>query len=357
MTIWILAILLTAIACAALLFAGSGKLATAGASAADATQAHFRAQLAAIDADASAGRLGGAEAVAAKAELAREVIRLKDEVPETASTGGRGLVVGVTLLVAVLSLGTYWMLGKPDLPAEPLAGRTAEAGAGLDLDKAVKTIEDRLAQDPSDVRGWKVIGPVYMQLGRYADAAKAYAKLNALQPPTADSLSDQGEATMMAANGNIDAATLDLFRKAAALDPKHVRSRFYIASEETKEGQYAQALADWNALLALGKGDEPWVVTAQQGRDFAQNALNPQASSAAAPNADQIAAMVDGLEARLKSSGGTIDEWTRLVRSRLVQGRAADAQADYDLARAAYPNAQDRADLDSFALQNGLVAK
>ena len=66
MTIWILAILLTAIACAALLFAGSGKLATAGASAADATQAHFRAQLAAIDADASAGRLGGAEAVAAR---------------------------------------------------------------------------------------------------------------------------------------------------------------------------------------------------------------------------------------------------------------------------------------------------
>ena len=40
---------------------------------------------------------------------------------------GTWLLIGsvVTLLVAVLSLGTYWMLGKPDLPAEPPRGPTA----------------------------------------------------------------------------------------------------------------------------------------------------------------------------------------------------------------------------------------
>ena len=31
--------------------------------------------------------------------------------------------------------------------------------------------------------------------------------------------------------------------------------------------------------------------------------------------------MVDGLDARLKAQGGSIEDWTKLVRSRLVQGR------------------------------------
>ena len=52
---------------------------------------------------------------------------------------------------------------------------------------------------------------------------------------------------------------MELFKAAAALDPKHVRSRYYVAGEETRLGDYADAARDWTALLALGKGDEPWV--------------------------------------------------------------------------------------------------
>ena len=77
----------------------------------------------------------------------------------------------------------------------------------------------------------------------------------------------------------------------------------------------------------------------------------------ALPNAAQIAAMVDGLDAKLKAQGGSVDDWTQLVRSRLVQGREADAQAAYDAARKAYPLAQDRNELDTLAAENGLVAK
>ena len=72
-------------------------------------------------------------------------------------------------------------------------------------------------------------------------------------------------------------------------------------------------------------------------------------------NAD-IAGMVEGLSTRLMQSGGTIDEWTRLVRSRLVLGQSELAQLAYDAARKAYPNAGDRAELDVLAADNGLVA-
>ena len=79
----------------------------------------------------------------------------------------------------------------------------------------------------------------------------------------------------------------------------------------------------WNALLALSKGGEPWVVTAQNGLAYAESGGNPEAATSAEPDQAQIDAMVDGLAARLASEGGTVDEWTQLVRSRMVQGRRA----------------------------------
>lgn len=357
MTIWLLALILTAIACATLYYAGAGRTVNAGASVLDATTEHFRAQLQSIDGDAAAGRLGAAEATAAKGELARELIRLKSETAAPAMQGGKAVVWVPVLLVAVLSLGTYYWLGRPDLPAQPLADRAAETGANMDLPTAIKTIEARLAKDPNDLRGWQVIAGAYAQLGRYADAVDALRKVNQLTTPTADSLTDLGEALMMRNGGSVAGEPLDLFKQAAALDPKHMRSRFYIAGEETRAGQYQDAVRDWNALLALGKGDEPWMTTARNGLALAQQQLNPNATPPALPNSAQIAAMVDGLDARLKAQGGSIDDWTQLVRSRLVQGRTTDAQAAYDAARKAYPLAQDRAELDTLATENGLVAK
>jgi cytochrome c-type biogenesis protein CcmH len=357
MIIWILALTLTAIACAALYYAGAGRMVNAGRGLADATTEHFRAQLHAIDVDAAAGRLGPAEATAAKAELAREVMRLggkSDEGP--AKAGGKTTVIVSIAAVAVLALGTYAVIGRPDLPAEPLAERAAETPAGMDMNEAIAKIEERLAADPSDLRGWKVIAPAYMQLGRYEDAVKALRHVNELSTPTADSWTDLGEALMMAHNGAVAGEALEAFRKAAALDPTHVRSRFYIAGEETRSGDFTAAARDWNELLKLAKGDEPWVVTAKNGLRFAEEGLNPSAE-APKPDTAQIDAMVDGLEARLKESGGSLEEWTQLVRSRLVQGRPDTAQADYDLARKAYPDASDREELDNLALKSGLVAK
>jgi cytochrome c-type biogenesis protein CcmH len=298
--------------------------------------------------------------MAARGELAREVMRARDSEVAPKVAGTRWTMAIPVLSIAAVALGTYAVLGHPELPSQPLAERTQEA-AGLDLDSAVKTIEARLAQDPNDVRGWRVIAPVYMNLGRYADAVTAMRHINSLAAPTADSQTDLGEALMMQNGGSVVGEPLELFKKAAALDPGHVRSRFYIAGEETRTGDNVAAVRDWTALIAMAKGDEPWVVTARKGLAQAEAALHPVDTSSSAapviPDSTQIAAMVDGLDARLKSQGGTIAEWTELVRSRMVQGRMDDAQAAYDAARKAYPDKAMRTELDVMAADNGLVAR
>ena len=352
MTIWLFALLLTAIACATLYYAGAGPRVNATAPVVDATQAHFRAQLRAIEADAAMGRLGAAETVAAKGELAREVMR--HQAGAAPSGGGRLAVWVPVLLVAAISLGTYAWLGHPDLPAAPLAGRDAAAEGQVTIEGAIKTIEARLAETPDDRRGWTVIAPAYMQLGRYDDAVKALRRVNELGPPTADTLTDLAEALMMTQNGSVAGEPLELLRRAQALDATHIRSLYYVAGEETRAGQFEAAIRDWNALLKLSQGGEPWVVTAQNGLAYAQVGGAPAPTASAEPDQPQIDAMVDGLAARLTAQGGTLGEWTQLVRSRMVQGRMDDAQAAYDAARAAYPDAAERNELDALAADNGL---
>jgi cytochrome c-type biogenesis protein CcmH len=352
MTIWVFALILTAIACATLYYAGAGRTVNAS-GAVDATTEHFRAQLRAIESDAAIGRLGAAEATAAKGELAREVMRHKSS--DTPTGSSRVALWLPVLLVAAISLGTYAYLGRPDLPAAPLAGRDVVAEGEVTLESAIETIEARLAEQPGDLRGWTVIAPAYMQLGRYADAAKALRKVNELGTPTADTLTDLAEALMMQAGGIVEGEPLELLRRAYALDATHVRSLYYIAGEETRIGDFDAAIRDWNALLKLSKGGEPWVVTAQNGLAYAQGGGGP--AEPVTVDQAQIDAMVDGLDERLKAQGGSMEEWTRLVRSRMVQGRMEDAQLAYDAARKAYPDAAERNELDVLAADNGLVAR
>jgi cytochrome c-type biogenesis protein CcmH len=358
MTIWIVIAVITFVACASLYYAGARRTVNATADLLDATTVHLKLKLKEIEAESTIGRMGADDALAAKAELAREAIRLKTVERNTPRPAVSRAAMAVPLVaIAVLSIGTYWALGHPDLEARPLAGRDIAAEAKSDLQTTIKPIEARLAAQPDDLRGWTVIGPAYIELGRYDDAVKAFARVNELAPPTAESETNLAEAMMLRDGGAIGKETLALFRSAAARDLKHVRSRFYIAGEETRAGNYAAAVTDWTALLALGTGNEPWAATARDGLAFAQSALGgSKPSEQPQIGAEQIDAMVDGLEARLKANGGSIEEWAQLVRSRMVQGRTADAQRAYDAARTAYPDAEVRTELDVLAADNGLVA-
>lgn len=352
MVLWILAIVVTAAACGALYYAAVRQPVNAAAD--TASNAHFRLQLKELEADAAAGRLAPAEALAAKGEIAREVLRLQNEAGNGGAAGNwqRRVLPLAIAATAIIALAGYAVLGQPDLPAQPLAGRTAPPPE-LDLDVAVARIESQLESTPDDLRGWTVIAPVYMQLGRFADAERAYRRVLELGGPTADTQTDLGEAVMMARGGAINEEALALFQSAAALDPEHIRSRFYLAGEATRSGDFEAAVAQWNELLALAGGDEAWVATAREGLAVATAGLN---GDSAAPNDEDIAGMVDGLATRLAAEGGTLEEWTRLVRSRLVLGQTEMAQSAYEAAREAYPESAQRTALDVLAADHGLIA-
>jgi cytochrome c-type biogenesis protein CcmH len=362
MLFWIFAIAVTAVASAALYYASLGRAVNVSTDGGDVTTALYKKQLKEIDTDIANERLTPTEAVAAKGELAREVLRLEKEhaatAPATASTDKRLLPIAI-LGVAVLALGTYASIGNPNLPSEPLASRApAAATADINLDDAMARIEAQLAKTPDDLRGWTVIAPVYMEMGRYADAVKALRRVNELAPPTADSQTDLAEALMMEAKGNASGEPRQLLASAAKLDPKHVRSRFYLAEEAMRAAAYPAAVTAWTELMALGTPADSWYARAQSGLATAEAAVSgkplPTPEEQTASQQEMIRGMVDGLSARLETDGGTVEEWTQLVRSLLVLNDTARAQTAYDKARIAYPSAMDRSDLDTMAASAGL---
>jgi cytochrome c-type biogenesis protein CcmH len=347
---WLLAIIVTAVACAALYYAAGTRPVNATAGAVDdATSAHYRLQLRELETDIAAGRLGEAESQAARAEMARELIRLKGEAKKSADNAAQKPVLLIAIAAtALLAFGTYALLGQPELPSAPLAERPV---TDMTLEEAVARIETQLTRTPDDLRGWQAIGPAYMQLGRFAEAERAFRRVIELDGANADRETDLAEAIMMKQDGSVAGEPLALLQSAAERDVRHVRSRFYLAGEATRVGEYESAVRQWNELIALAEGDEPWLATARAGLDAATAGLNGET---ALPNEDDIAAMVEGLDARLAAEGGTIAEWTQLVRSRLVLGQLEEAQAAYDAARAAYPDASVRTELDVLAADNGL---
>jgi cytochrome c-type biogenesis protein CcmH len=355
MLFWFIAIAITAIACAALFYAAGRRVVNAGTGESADLNTHLRALLAGIDADQAAGKLGEAEANAAKAELAREVIRLKGDAGRTPGTTkelGQGPLMGGLALIAMTALGLYALLGSPNLPAQPLSERRDVAAQELDLDAAVDRIEQALAANPDDLQGWNVIAPAYLQLGRYQDAANAYRRLIALDGPTADRQTSLAEALLLIAGEAGSTEAVELLQSASASDPTHVMSRLYLGAEFTRMGRYDEAITAWEEALALAAGDEPWIGAARQGLAAAQNdGQLPQTGQ----EAEMIQQMVSGLAERLAAQGGSVEDWTQLVRAYLVLGDAERAQAAYDDAVAAYPAAFDRGELDTLALGAGLT--
>ncbi len=355
---WILASIITLVALVALYYAAQGEQVNANMDANQlASMAHFKAQLKEIENDIAQERLTPAEAEAAKAELAREAMRVEQaETDRSAPKATKHIFALAGLGVFVLSFGIYVMLGNPNLPAQPLAARTPPPTTNMDVDEAVVRVEETLKKNPSDVRGWTVLGPIYMRTGRFADAVNAYRQVLHLAPATPDAETNLAEALMMQSNGVAGPEALQLLQSAAKRDPEHVRSRFYLAGEATRAKDYENAVTLWRDLLALSVGGEAWVEPAQSGLAVAEAGLSGDAPATASDpaSAEMIAGMVEGLSARLQADGGSIEEWTRLVRSRLVLGDMEKAQAAYDAAKSAYPDAVTRAELDDMALQAGL---
>jgi cytochrome c-type biogenesis protein CcmH len=120
----------------------------------------------------------------------------------------------------------------------------------------------------------------------------------------------------------VTAAARDALAEAVKIDPRNARARYYLAIAKEQDGDGAGALASLQQLLADAPPEADWTGAVRARMEQIQGDASRKAV-AALPEAERqqaIKGMVDGLTARLAEGGGTLPEWTRLIRARTVLG-------------------------------------
>ncbi|MCC6919396.1 MAG: c-type cytochrome biogenesis protein CcmI [Alphaproteobacteria bacterium] len=315
----------------------------------------YRDQLAELQRGAAAGEIGAAEAEEGRREIARRLLSADAAERAAVPAGFRheawlGLGLGVLMPLAALAL--YAWLGRPDLPAQPLASRDMNAAmAQASLDEIAETLFQKLAMEPNKPDGWVLLGRTYMRLEQFDQAAMAFGQAIAWLGPAAkaEHYSAYGEALTLAAGGRVTQDAKAAFEKALALDPKDAPARYYLAQAKAQAGDTAGAKADLEALLADTPADAPQRPMIEQtiaGLEGAAIKDNPA-----------IRGMVDGLAAKLAADPHNLEGWLMLMTSYVRLGETDKAKAALEEARAAFQDdAAALAQLAAKAKELGLEA-
>jgi cytochrome c-type biogenesis protein CcmH len=353
MLLWIMMALMAGFAALAMLWPLRVQP-DAGSPEADSEVDVYKAQLAEITRDHQRGLIGDVEAEGLRAEAARRLLRQNQDVASTtpmiAASATRNSDwrrrIAAVFILAIVPLGglaVYLRLGSPQLPDRPLAARALDRPEQIDMQSALARVERHLETSPTDLRGWDLIAPIYLRLGRPLDAARAFESAIRNGGASPERWASLGEALMMAEEGVVTARARAAFEEALKLETGYAKAVYGLAIARQQDGDVAGAIRDIEGLIAKAAPDAAYLpllrdsLAALQGKPAEVAPPVPQGGEALANLPPEqrdaaIRAMVDGLAARLESQGGGIEEWIRLIRARLVLSDKAAAETAYHAA-------------------------
>lgn len=339
----------------------------------------YRDQLREVDRDVARGVLTEIEAERLRTEIGRKILDADRAMVRQAVPQGRGSrpVIAAVLLVAALaaSAAVYWRLGAPAMPDLPLGARITAADERLrdlptqadaearaperpkpqadpDYLRLIEQLRAAVAQRPDDAQGLALLAEHEARLGNSTAARQAQERLIAIRGSEVQALDHTRLAALMieAAGGFVSAEARGQIEAALRIDPADGQARYLQGLMYAQNDRPDIAFGIWRDLLETGPDGAPWMGPIRQLiPDLAWLAgqpdyVPPEAPSASAlpgPDADAMAAagdmtpgerqqmiagMVQNLETRLATEGGTPEEWARLITSLVRIGNEPHAR-------------------------------
>lgn len=347
----------------------------------------YKDQLKELQGEIKRGVITPEDAEHARTEIARRLLAVEAKISEIDSAtkasadhkfGSIAITAIAVVFVPVISVLTYHALGSPTLEAQPLQARILAAQneqlasneESAQLRALVQKAEAHLQANPNDGRGWDVLAPIYFRIGDSEKARDAYVTAIKILGEDARRLSGLGEVEVALGGGVVNAKARSNFEVAAALDPNDGRSQFFLGLALAQSGNVQDATRLWQTLSENPNSQSEWRNVA--GRQLAAMSPSQNFDAASAPPIDQdtidemqnmsvedrqemIEGMVSQLDARLTDEGGSVEEWQRLIRARLVLDQREMAQSDLVRAIQAFASDEEKAArLRAFALELNL---
>ncbi len=361
----------------------------------------YKDQLAEIEQDLARGVLSPDEADATRTEVSRRLLAAADAearqirdhaAPKAAS---RALVAGLAATCLAGGGALYLVQGSPHLPDQPLKTRLAAQDAAFaarpDQAKAeaeylrirtetpppndehmalIDQLRAVLEGRPDDVQGHRLLARNLGQLGQWADAHAAQAKLLALlgeQATGADHV-DHAEYQILATGGYVSPEAEAALERGLTLEPENPKGRYYSGLLLAQAGRPDLTYSLWSRLAAEGPENAPWVqainaqlpdVARAAGIQPGPGVADIAAASEMSPEDRQemIRDMVSGLAERLNTEGGPPQDWARLIRAYGVLGELRLASNVWNEARTVFADAPDALALIRQAARDAEVAQ
>ena len=306
------------------------------------------------DADQANGSINAEEHATACRDIDRRLLGLSTEMDRLGQSGTSILSprnISISLLVPALSLLIYLGIGNPQSPDRPFASRSVEitaakAGATQNQNAAVTALRDAVKAteaSPNDVEAWLLLAQAAANVNDNETEIRALRTAIDITKGDIAITSMLAEALSRAADGQVTIPARALIKTVLEADPAEPRALFLAGLAAFQDGDYAIAIGQWQALLAVSNPDAPWVTLVRENMQRAAEAGNitlpPEQTTAAAPAGpdaqamadaanmteaernEMIASMVKRLEDRLVETPDDTDGWVRLARAYDVLGQ------------------------------------
>ena len=343
----------------------------------------YRDQLRAVDAELARGVTSADEAARLRLEISRRLLEADRNV--AAQSPGGPAPAAATALAALAVLAAmagafvlYQQLGAPgyeDMPlrarlqqadrlydtrpgqqaaeAEAAARRAARPAPDPQLADLIGRLREAVASRPDDPVGLDLLARNEALLGNYHAAWTTQQRLIAAKgdSATVNDLQTMAEMMISATGGVITPEIEAVLADVMANDPGNGTALFYLGLMMAQNDRPDRTFAIWSALLAKGPESAPWIAPIRRSiRDLAwlagETGYEPPTPVAIGPSSAEIAAAAalapEGREAALRvptqalmaqmaATGGTADEWSRLLGALAALGerdRAATIWAE-----------------------------
>jgi len=208
----------------------------------------------------------------------------------TQARGGLSAAALVAVFIPLASGALYLKVGTPaalsGLPAAqqttPQGDPTAAATPGT-LAELLPGLEQRLAENPDDVRGWLLLGRSYLMVGEFAKADQALTRAKELDPHDVAIVAQLAEAKAMQADGVLAGEPLVLLEEAVIKAPENPQILWLLANARQQQNDHTAALEHLGVLQQVMSHDADALQSIDEMINTSRSALGLSALPATQP--------------------------------------------------------------------------
>jgi cytochrome c-type biogenesis protein CcmH len=167
---------------------------------------------------------------------------IADAEPQRANIAATIVAAGLPL---VAFAGYFWASSWPWDAAQ----QAAQPGTAPDIQQMVERLQARLAEQPDDLEGWKMLGRSATVLGNYSVArdafSQAYTRSKGQDP---EAVVGYAESLVLNDEREIDGQAAELFEKAVTMAPGNARALWYGGIVAYRRGELELAQQRWVEL-------------------------------------------------------------------------------------------------------------